>query len=72
MLRFPLQVLKLIALLPRLQQSPMTAHLLHLFLYLFLHLFLPPCLQVAVTMSLLQKKNPSSVSPAQVQMLWHP
>uniref|UniRef100_A0A7S4G0N6 Uncharacterized protein n=1 Tax=Eutreptiella gymnastica TaxID=73025 RepID=A0A7S4G0N6_9EUGL len=67
----PLQVLKLIALLLRPQQSPTTAHLLHLFLYLFLHLFLPPCLQVAVTVSLLQKR-PSSVSPVQVQMLWHP
>ena len=48
MLRFPLHGLKLIALLLRPQQSPTTAHLLHLFLYLFLHLFLPPCLQVAV------------------------
>jgi hypothetical protein len=67
----PLQVLKLIALLLRPQQSPTTAHLLHLFLYLFLHLFLPPCLQVAVTVSLLQKR-PSGMSPVQVQMLWHP
>ena len=71
MLRFPLQVLKLMALLLRPQQSPATAHLLHLFLYLFLHLLLPPCLQIAVTVSLLQKR-PSSVSPVQVQMLWHP
>ena len=50
MLRFPLQGLKLITLLLRPQQSPMPAHLLHLFLYLFLQLFLqlflPPCLQV--------------------------
>ena len=43
-------------------------HLLHLFLYLFLHLFLPPCLHVAVTVSLLRKR-PSSVSPVQVQMM---
>ena len=62
MLRVPLQVLKVIALLLRPQQSPTTAHLLHLFLYLFLHLFLPPCLQGAVTASLLQNQ-PSSVSP---------
>ena len=71
MLRFPLQVLILIALLIRPQQSPTTAHLLHLFLYLFLHLFLPPGLQITVTASLLQKR-PRSVSPVQVQMLWHP
>ena len=71
MLRVPLQVLKLIALLLRPEQSPTAAHLLHLFLYLFLRLFLPSCLQVAVTVSLLQKE-PSSVSPVQVQMLWHP
>ena len=70
MLRFPLQILKRIALLrPRL--SPTPAHLLHLLLYLFLHLFLPPCLHVAVTVSLLQNR-PSGVSPVQVQMLWHP
>ena len=62
MLGFLLQVLKLIALLLRPQQPPSTAHLLHLFRYLFLHLFLPPGLQVAVTVSLLQNK-PSSVSP---------
>ena len=51
--------------------SSPAANLLHLFLYQFLHLFLPPCLQVAVTVSLLQTR-PSSVSPVQVQMLWHP
>ena len=33
-------------------------------LHLFLYLFLPPCLQVAVTVSL-QQKRPSSVSPSQ-------
>ena len=68
MLRFPLQILKLIALLLRPMQSSTPAHLLHLFLYLFLHLFLPPCLRVAVTVSVLQKR-PSSVSPVQVQMM---
>ena len=71
MLRFPLRALKLLALLLRPRQSPTPAHLLHLFLYLFLHLLLPPCVQVAVTVSLLLKE-PSSVSQVQVQMLWHP
>ena len=69
MLRFPLQVLKLIALLLCPKQSPTPAHLLHLFLYLFLQLFLPPGL---LTVSLLQKKTkkkPSRVPPVQVQMM---
>ena len=64
MLRLPLQVLKLIALLLRPQQSPTIAHLLHLFLYLFVHLFLPPCLQVALTVSLLQKTTKKCVPSA--------
>ena len=71
MLRFTLQVRKLITLLLRPRHSPTPPHPLHLLPYLLLHLFLPPDLQVAVTVCLLQKR-PTSVSPVQVQMLWHP
>ena len=38
------------------RQPPTPAHLLHPFLYLPLHLVLPPCLHVAVTVSLLQTR----------------
>ena len=64
MLRVPLRRLELIALLRRPQQSPPTAHRLHLFLHLFLHRLLPPGLQVAVKVSLLQKKNTRQCVPS--------